>query len=260
MHEKKLDTFVNKIEIIDPIKIDHKKNVGPTFPLFNKTRKAGYNIRVLDVGGGFASATSNKLNFTDSSSHWAFNYLTKRNGNNNIATGSDFIIQISKTVQEYFKEGNLPELIFEPGRCITGPNQFLLLKIHHTKTCQGSANWLITASGLGTVSSPGNNEFHAVLLCDDINRPRIKQSSIIGPSCYTTDIVFNNKVMPIVYPGEVLAIMDSGAYFTALESSFGFPHPAIIEVNGETVKNARKRETFYNMVERDRIYNKDYQD
>ena len=41
--------------------------------------------------------------------------------------------------------------------------------------------------------------------------------------------------MPSVRPGETLAVMDSGAYFTAQESSFGFPRPAVVGVDGVIV-------------------------
>jgi diaminopimelate decarboxylase len=61
--------------------------------------------------------------------------------------------------------------------------------------------------------------------------------------------------MPQVYPGEVLAVMDSGAYFTAMESSFGFARPAIASVNQKTHRLIRRAETFEDMVCRDHIDN-----
>ena len=54
-----------------------------------------------------------------------------------------------------------------------------------------------------------------------------------------------------VRPGEILSVMDSGAYFTALESSFGFPRPAIVMVDGDQVRLIRTRETFDDMLARD---------
>ncbi len=60
--------------------------------------------------------------------------------------------------------------------------------------------------------------------------------------------------MPTVEPGMVLAIMDSGAYFTSWESSFGFPRPAIVAVKNGRVRVIRKRETFDQMIERDVVY------
>jgi len=64
--------------------------------------------------------------------------------------------------------------------------------------------------------------------------------------------VYRNKKMPVVDPGDVLAIMDSGAYFTALESSFGFPRPAIVTVSNGDSTLIRSRETYEEMVGRDR--------
>jgi diaminopimelate decarboxylase len=57
--------------------------------------------------------------------------------------------------------------------------------------------------------------------------------------------------MPRVHTGEVLAIMDSGAYFTALESSFGFARPAIVAINQSTHRLVRRAETFADMIYRD---------
>ena len=57
--------------------------------------------------------------------------------------------------------------------------------------------------------------------------------------------------MPETKPGEVIAIMDTGAYFTAMESSFGFPHPAIVAVNNGSARLIRNRESFDEMAQRD---------
>ena len=57
--------------------------------------------------------------------------------------------------------------------------------------------------------------------------------------------------MPKVDPEEVIAIMDSGAYFTGWESSFSFPRSAIIIVESFQHKLIRRRETFEDMVIRD---------
>jgi diaminopimelate decarboxylase len=57
--------------------------------------------------------------------------------------------------------------------------------------------------------------------------------------------------MPAVRPGETLAIMDSGAYFTSQESQFGFPRPAIVSVDASSSRLVRRRETFADMTGRD---------
>jgi diaminopimelate decarboxylase len=57
--------------------------------------------------------------------------------------------------------------------------------------------------------------------------------------------------MPVVNAGDILAILDTGAYFTSWESTFGFPRPAIVSVNNGRHQLIRTRESFDNMISRD---------
>lgn len=134
-------------------------------------------------------------------------------------------------------------------------SQFLLLRIHRVKDRAGLRRWLITDGGLGTVTLPTFYEYHELLLADDVNRPRTETATIIGPVCFASDIVYRNARLPRISPGEVIAVMDSGAYFTALESTFGFGRPAIVAVNGSRVRLLRRAETFADMVGRDCLLN-----
>jgi diaminopimelate decarboxylase len=58
--------------------------------------------------------------------------------------------------------------------------------------------------------------------------------------------------MPPLRAGDVLAILDAGAYFTVQESNFGFARPAIVAVREGTARILRRRESFDDMVRRDR--------
>ena len=158
---------------------------------------------------------------------------------------------ITQGMLDLFGQDSLPELLLEPGRCITSANQILLLRVHQVKERPGIKKWILTDGGLGTVSKPTYYEYHEVFLCNEVHRPRAEKVTINGPVCFAADVVYYNKWMPKVQPGEILAIMDSGAYFTAWESSFGFPKPAIIGVKNGKHRVIRDRETFQQMIERD---------
>ncbi|RPI98475.1 MAG: hypothetical protein EHM31_11660 [Candidatus Aminicenantes bacterium] len=134
---------------------------------------------------------------------------------------------------------------------MAGPNQFLLLTVSHVKIRPKVRKWLITDGGLGTVTLPTFYECHEVLLADDVRRPRTENVTIVGPVCFASDIVYRNIRMPEVRPGETIAIMDSGAYFIAQESSFGFPRPAVVAVGRDGARLVRRRETFADMTGRD---------
>ncbi|MBE3129772.1 MAG: hypothetical protein IMZ54_03515, partial [Acidobacteria bacterium] len=167
------------------------------------------------------------------------------------ASFEDFSGEIARALLRIFPGDELPELISEPGRSIASPNQFLLLTVSYVKTRPKVRKWLITDGGLGTVTLPTFYECHEVLLADDVRRPRTENVTIVGPVCFASDIVYRNIRMPEIRPGEIIAIMDSGAYFIAQESSFGFPRPAVVAVKGNTCRLVRRRETFVDLMGRD---------
>jgi diaminopimelate decarboxylase len=230
---------------------DYSKGLRCLASLFAPTRAEGFEVKIVDVGGGFASMTSRELTSRELLVYQGFERLPSGLKAGRSATFKDFSREISKTILEYFPKDELPELVYEPGRSIVSANQFLLLTVHRVKERHGIRKWLITDGGLGTVTMPTFYEYHEVFVCNDVRRPRTEKVTISGPVCFASDTVYRNKLMPEVHPGEVLAVMDSGAYFTALESSFGFSRPAIVSVNGTSYRLIRRAETFEDMVFRD---------
>ncbi len=222
-------------------------------PLIRETRAAGRRVEVVDVGGGFASMTTRELTTREFLVYQGFERLPSGFPQGPDATFEDFGRAISDALLRMFPADELPELIAEPGRSIASPNQFLLLTVHRVKERPGVRKWLITDGGLGTVTLPTFYEYHEVFLADAVTRPRTEKVTIIGPVCFASDIVYRNKWMPSVRPGEVLAIMDSGAYFTAQESSFGFARPAVVAINRNGCRLVRRRELYEDMICRDAI-------
>lgn len=220
-------------------------------PLFNYTFNEGLKIDIIDVGGGFASQTSREFTGLEMLIYQAFDHLPefKTTPENNYF--EKFFNEITSAIERIFGKRTLPEIIYEPGRCIVSPNQLLLLKIIRIKERAGTNKWLITDGGLGTITLPTFYEYHELLLCNSVIRPYEEIVTITGPCCFAGDIVYKNKLMPKVYENEILALMDTGAYFNTMESSFGFPKPAIVAIKGNETKVIRKRESYNDMVNRD---------
>ena len=158
---------------------------------------------------------------------------------------------VTTALYELFAADGLPELLVEPGRCIVSPNQLLLLTVQGVKQRRDVGTWLITDGGVGTVTTPTYYECHELFLCNEVHRPRRERVQVVGPACFAGDVVYRNKSMSEVRAGEVLAVMDSGAYFTAMESSFGFPRPPVVAVSEARHSLLRRRETFEDMIARD---------
>jgi diaminopimelate decarboxylase len=232
---------------------DYARAIERLAPLFGAARSAGFPVEVLDVGGGFASRTTRELTGRELLLYQGLGRFPAGIADEECGRVEDFAGAISGAVQKIFPSSELPELVCEPGRSIASSSQFLLLTVHHVKKRPGIPTWLMTDGGLGTVTLPTFYEYHEVLLADDVTRPRTETVTIIGPVCFATDIVYRRIRMPRIAPGEVIAIMDSGAYFTALESSFGFSRPAIVSVKGIDVRLVRRAETFADMIGRDHL-------
>jgi diaminopimelate decarboxylase len=220
-------------------------------PLIQKIQKEGLRIEVFDVGGGFAAQTTRELTTCEMILYQSCERLPSSVKLESQVTFQGFANAVSKGMRALFADCELPELIVEPGRCIASSSQILLLTVHRIKDRPKIRKWLITDGGLGTVSMPTYYEYHEMFLCNDINRPRTEKVTIIGPVCFAGDVVYKNKLMPEVNTGEVLAIMDSGAYFNSWESSFGFPRSAVVAVSDGKHRLLRHRETFSEMTCRD---------
>jgi len=219
--------------------------------MVTETHNKGIDIKIMDIGGGFAASGSREMTTREMLLYQAMDRLPSVKKSQDIMGFRDFAREVTKGMRKLFPEGQWPELITEPGRCISSSSQVLLLGVHQVKKRTGLKKWLTTDGGIGTVSMPTFYEYHEVFLGNDVNRPRTEYMNINGPGCFASDMVYRNKLMPDVKAGEILAIMDSGAYFTSWESNFGFPRPAVIAVNDGKHRILRRRETFVDMMERD---------
>ncbi len=220
--------------------------------LVRTARAAGFEVSMVDVGGGYASPTSREFTSFEMCASRARGRAPRLVLRADAPRPADYARAIARAVERAFVGSTLPEVVFEPGRSIAGPNQALLLTVHRVKERPGVGTWLVADGGLSTVTLPTYYEFHEVFLCDDVRRPRDREATIVGPACFGGDVVYRRKRMPEVRPGEVLAVMDAGAYFTGLESSFGFPRVAVAVVDDRgQARLARRRETFEDWLARD---------
>ncbi len=230
---------------------DYSKTILKLKGIISFAQGEGLKVKIIDVGGGIASFTTRELLPFEMLKYQMFNLFPKSRLGSRRYAFRDFAEAISKSIYKIFKDSELPEIIFEPGRCLVSPNQFLLLKAYRIKERPGLGKWIISDGGLGTITLPTYYEYHEIFLCNKVCRKDLERVTITGPCCFAADLVYKNIILPRINQGEIIAIMDAGAYFNSMESSFGFPKPAIVEVKDEEAFLIRKRETFEEMTERD---------
>jgi diaminopimelate decarboxylase len=77
----------------------------------------------------------------------------------------------------------------------------------------------------------------------------VRRWEIVGPVCESGDFFARHHQLPSVAEGELLAILDAGAYGMALSSNYNSrPRAAEVLVDGTKVRLARRRETFRDLL------------
>jgi diaminopimelate decarboxylase len=72
---------------------------------------------------------------------------------------------------------------------------------------------------------------------------------VVGPVCETGDFFARDRELPAINEGDLLALLDAGAYGMALASNYNTrPRPAEVLVEGKSVKLIRRRETVEDLL------------
>jgi diaminopimelate decarboxylase len=78
-------------------------------------------------------------------------------------------------------------------------------------------------------------------------------ADVVGPVCETGDFFARDRKLPRLEPGDLVAILDAGAYGMSLASNYNSrPRPAEVLVEGSRVRLIRGRETIEAMLAPDR--------
>jgi len=77
------------------------------------------------------------------------------------------------------------------------------------------------------------------------------RADVVGSSC-NPDRILPEADLPDVGPGDVIAVLDTGAYQDALSNNFNaLPRPAAVLVSGERSELIRRAETVQDVFARD---------
>jgi diaminopimelate decarboxylase len=95
-----------------------------------------------------------------------------------------------------------------------------------------------------------HNRWTAVV-ASGADRPVTQEADVVGMSC-GFDVIVSGAALPDVEPGDVLAILDTGAYQDAASSNFNaLPRPATVLVHGDHAEVVKRAETVEDVFRRD---------
>jgi diaminopimelate decarboxylase len=187
-------------------------------------RKKGHDVRYIDAGGGLG------ISYEDGQ--------------------ADFEKQIKTYARAILAplQGLTLHLLLEPGRSIVGPAGVLLTRVLYRKT-NNRKRFLIVDAAMNDLARPSlYGAYHEIV-------PVTRKShgseitDVVGPICETGDFFARHRKLPIVNEGDLLAILDVGAYGSVLSSNYNSRgRAAEVLVSGIKENVIRRAETINDLT------------
>jgi diaminopimelate decarboxylase len=189
-------------------------------------RQEGHTIRYVDAGGGLGIAYTQLglPEFVDFSAHYAAAVTASLRG-----------LKL--------------HLLLEPGRSIVGPAGVLLTRVLYHKT-NNSKKFVVVDAAMNDLVRPAlYDAYHEIVPVERDTTASHELFDVVGPVCETGDFFARGREMQSVKDGELLAILDAGAYGMVLASNYNTrPRPAEVLVDGKKTRLIRRRETVTDLL------------
>jgi diaminopimelate decarboxylase len=140
-------------------------------------------------------------------------------------------------------------IILEPGRAIVGPAGVLVSRIVDVKPQDDRKLFVILDAGMTELIRPMlYGAFHRIEPIDVDTRPEVV-CDVVGPLCESSDTLGTDRRLPEPRVGDVVAIMDAGAYSSVMASNYNRRTlPAEVMVEKDSVAVIRRRQTIDDLV------------
>lgn len=145
--------------------------------------------------------------------------------------------------------GISPAFWVEPGRWMVGESTVLLTRVNSVKKVHKT--FVNVDAGFNILVRPAMyDSWHEVIVANKASESGAKDIyTITGPICETGDILADNRELPEIVAGDVIAVLDAGAYGYAMSSQYNSrPRCAEVLVHGGEAELMRRAETFEDMT------------
>jgi diaminopimelate decarboxylase len=193
--------------------------------LVRRLREQGHSIRYVDAGGGLGIDYEHE----------------------NACGAADRAAEYANSIQEGLG-GLRVHLLLEPGRWIVGPAGALITRVLYKKSNNGK-RFLIVDAAMNDLLRPAlYNAYHEIIPVND-GTEKVEKVDVVGPVCESGDFFAHDRELPVVQEGDLLAILDAGAYGMVLASNYNSrPRPAEVLIEGKALKVIRRRERIADLL------------
>ena len=202
--------------------------------------KSKYKIQFFSVGGGMGIIYRRALE-SGSGTWWH-----EHDGEPSAFSVSDYANTIVPPLRELGAR-----ILVEPGRFLVGNAGVLLTRVLYIKET-GRKKFAIIDAGMNDLIRPALYEsYHQIVpvVQPSMSRNKTEKMDIVGPVCESGDFFAQDREMPELRPGDLLAVMSAGAYGFVMASNYNSrPLPAEALVRGDQVMRIRKRQSVEDLV------------
>ena len=139
-------------------------------------------------------------------------------------------------------------LILEPGRVIVGNAGVLLTQVLYLKGTD-EKNFVVVDAGMNDLIRPSLYGSYQAIRPVRRRDGGTVTADVVGPVCESGDFLAKDRELPVVEPGDLLAVMSAGAYGFVMASNYNTrPRPPEVLVDGAQCYVVRQRETFDDLI------------
>jgi len=170
-----------------------------------------------------------------------------------LSTFSERVLSLFKRRVNEYCLGD-PFFCVEPGRYLVCDASILLTRVNTVKVTPFK-RFVGVDAGFNTLLRPTMyGSYHHVLVANKMDAPEKEMYDVAGPVCESGDLLARDRWLPKVEEGDLLAVLNAGAYGYAMSSQYNSrPRAAEVLVKDGKCAIIRKRETLDDLIDGQRV-------
>jgi diaminopimelate decarboxylase len=206
------------------------------------------SLEILNFGGSLATPTVGHIDARDQRFNQTFHRELPEPDAAHSLSIEDYVTTLMDAVRARYAQRNkpMPRVFLEPGRSMTGNAQMLVASVLSTKQV-ADAHYLILDAGINIAESM-RGEYHKMFPVRGASLPASETWTVVGPICSPADTLRYAWRAPPLAEGDAVVMMDAGAYFVPFSTSFSYPRPAIVMLDGGVDTLIRRAENFEDLI------------
>lgn len=196
--------------------------------------QTGHVVTQLNLGGGFG------IQYTQKDTPTAYD---------------NYMMAVSRAVKAKAKEHAVPVpfIFIEPGRSIVGEAGITLYTVGGVKEIPNIRTYVSVDGGMcDNIRYALYQSEYTVITANKADKPADAVVTIAGKCCESGDLIQENTAIAKAQPGDILAVLSTGAYNYSMASNYNrIPKPPIVMVKDGKARLIVKRESYEDLLRND---------